>query len=98
MIIGQGTIGIEIEEQIKPDIIIVPIGGGGLISGISNYFNKDCLIYGVESLNSDSMNQAINNNKPVYINNINTFIDGTRVDMVGNLTFKLLRYDKKYRK
>ncbi len=88
---GQGTIAREIYDEIKPDIIICPIGGGGLISGVGVYskaVNKDCLIFGVEPKNADSMNKALNANKQIKIDDLDTFVDGASVKEVGFNTFK----------
>ena len=55
---GQATIGLEIYNDIKPDFIVVPVGGGGLISGISEYskiINPNCKIIGVEPENANSL-------------------------------------------
>ena len=91
VIIGQGTIASEIYQDIKPDIIICPIGGGGLISGIGIYskmVNNQCKIIGVEPHNADSMKKSLENNTQVKIKNINKFVDGASVNMVGNKTFE----------
>ena len=92
VIIGQSTIAYEIYEDIKPDIIICPIGGGGLISGIGQYskiMNKNCLIYGVEPKNADSMNKSLQNKKITTVHDIDIFVDGASVKTVGHKTFEL---------
>jgi len=92
VIIGQGTIGNEIYEEIKPDMIILPIGGGGLISGVGQYskiMNKDCLIYGVEPKNADSMTQSLKNKEITTIEDIDTFVDGASVKTAGQKTFEI---------
>ena len=89
---GQSTIGYEIYNKINPDLIICPIGGGGLISGISKYsklMNPECKIIGVEPENAESMSYAIKNNKPKKLNNIDTFVDGASVSQVGEKTFNI---------
>ena len=94
VIIGQGTVATEIYEDIKPDIIISPIGGGGLISGVGLYsksFNKDCEILGVEPENADSMKQSIANNKITTISNLDTFVDGASVKTAGKNTFEICK-------
>ena len=94
VIIGQGTVATEIYEDIKPDIIISPIGGGGLISGIGSYskfFNKNCEILGAEPKNADSMKQSIANNKITTISNLDTFVDGASVKTIGNNTFEICK-------
>ena len=92
VIIGQSTIGHEIYEDIRPDIIISPIGGGGLISGIGQYskiINKNCIIYGVEPKNADSMNKSLHNKKINTIDDIDIFVDGASVKTVGQKTFEI---------
>ncbi len=94
VIIGQGTVAAEIYEDIKPDIIISPIGGGGLISGVGSYsksLNKDCVILGVEPENADSMNQSLKNNKVTTISNLDTFVDGASVKTAGKNTFEICK-------
>lgn len=96
VIIGQGTIGKEIFDQTKGkiDYVFAPIGGGGLISGISAYLkekNHLIKIFGVESNGTASMFQSLRNNKIVPLNEIDTFCDGVAVKEVGHLTFSLVK-------
>ena len=90
VIIGQGTIGVEIEEDLKADIVIMPVGGGGLISGVGSYL-KDSLIYGVEPNNADSLTKSLCYNKRIKIDNIDTFVDGASIQLVGKRTFKVCK-------
>ena len=73
-------------------MIILPIGGGGLISGVGQYskiMNKDCLIYGVEPKNADSMTRSLKNKELTTIENIDTFVDGASVKTAGKKTFEI---------
>ena len=91
-ITGQATIGLEIVENIKPDYIICPIGGGGMISGISTYCknkDKNIKIVGVEPENADSMKKSIERGQIVTLDTFNSFVDGAAVKKVGDLTFEL---------
>ena len=91
---GQATIAYEIYKDIVPDYIICPIGGGGLISGIGQYYkliNPNCKIIGVESENADSMTLALENDSPTLISNINTFVDGASVAKVGDIPFEICK-------
>ncbi|MGM9993237.1 MAG: threonine ammonia-lyase [Candidatus Avigastranaerophilus sp.] len=93
VIAGQGTIGLEILEQL-PDIdsVIVPIGGGGLISGIAyamKQLKPSCKIYGVQAQGAGSMYQSFINKKILELPAVHTFADGTAVKRPGNLTFEL---------
>jgi len=94
VIAGQGTIGKEIYEKLKGklDIVLVPIGGGGLISGISIYLkekNPNIKIYGVEPEGAASMYESLKRGKIVNLKNIDTFADGVAVKKPGKITFKI---------
>jgi threonine dehydratase len=95
IISGQGTIAKEILEELPDtDIILVPIGGGGLISGIGMYaksINPSIKIIGVEPEGALSMKQSIENGKVVTLNKLKTSAEGVAVKMVGDLTFELAR-------
>ena len=95
VIAGQGTIALEIYEQLKDvDAIVVPIGGGGLISGIAatiKQIKPECKVYGVQAQNADSMYVSIREHKRVELKHVNTFADGTAVKLPGNLTFEFCK-------
>jgi len=91
---GQGTVAAEILKQIKGhvDYIFVPIGGGGLISGIGSYLkilSPDTKIIGVEPLGAPAMKEALSAGKVLTINNIDTFVDGAAVRRVGQINFDI---------
>lgn len=89
---GQGTVGVEILEDLPDvDVIIVPIGGGGLASGLGNYIRKakpDVKCYGVEPEGAACMKAAFKAGKPVTLEHIITFVDGAAVKRAGDLTFE----------
>ena len=88
IIAGQGTVGLEIAEQLE-DVaeVIVPVGGGGLISGIALYLaERGVRITGVEPKGSDAMRQAIAAGRPVDIDPPTTIADGLKPVLVGDLT------------
>lgn len=92
VIAGQGTIALELLEQL-PDIdaVIVPIGGGGLISGIAytiKTLKPDCKVYGVQAQGAGSMFHSIEANKRTELPKVSTFADGTAVKMPGEHTFE----------
>lgn len=95
VIAGQGTIGIEIFNQLPDvDIIVVPIGGGGLISGIAlaiKEINPKIKIIGVEADGAASMWASRNANKLVQLPHVNTIADGIAVKRPGDLTFNLVQ-------
>ena len=94
---GQGTIALEILEKLpETDIIIVPIGGGGLISGIAcaaKIIKPGIKIIGVEPEGAASAYESIKENKIVELKEANTIADGTAVKKIGELNFE---YIKKY--
>jgi len=92
---GQGTVGVEIMNDL-PDVeaVIMPVGGGGLASGAGTYFrqqNPDILLIGVEPEGAPSMVGAFENNGPVTLGTIDRFVDGAAVKRVGSLTYELCR-------
>ena len=94
---GQGTIALEILEELpETDIILVPIGGGGLISGIAcaaKILKPEIKIIGIEPEGAASAYEAIKENKVVELKEANTIADGTAVKKIGDLNFE---YIKKY--
>lgn len=97
VIAGQGTVAMEIVRQIqksngKIDAVFAPVGGGGLLSGIAVYIKAlypEIKVFGVQTYDSDSMNQSLKAGKPVLVSDVGLFSDGTAVKLVGNETFKL---------
>jgi len=89
---GQGTVGVEIYQDLPgAEVIVMPIGGGGLASGVGSYFkniNPEIKLIGVEPEGAPSMNQALKNGSPVTLDYIDRFVDGAAVKRVGNLTFE----------
>src|SRR5690606_24239064 len=84
---GQGTVGVEIlQDQPDTDIVIVPIGGGGLVSGVGGYFREakpGVAIYGVEPQGAPSMKAALEHGGAITLDEINRFVDGAAVKRVG---------------
>jgi threonine dehydratase len=95
VIAGQGTIGLEIlEEQPDLDVILVPIGGGGIAAGIAlavKTMNPKCKVIGVQSENAPSMYEAIHSNHIETIKVTKTIADGIAVARPGDLTFPLIQ-------
>ncbi|MCG1034820.1 threonine ammonia-lyase IlvA [Polaribacter sargassicola] len=91
---GQATIGLEILEQTKTkiDYVFVPIGGGGLSSGLSSvfkYLSPETKIIGVEPAGAPSMKTSIENKKNTILDTIDSFVDGAAVKKVGDLNFAI---------
>lgn len=93
IIAGQGTVGLEIVQQKKPDIIVAPIGGGGLISGISLLKQKfpEIKVIGVEPLRSASMYLSITRGSITELGKIDTIADGLRAKKPGEKTFEIVK-------
>ncbi len=94
VIAGQGTIGRELDDQMDPEVtaVFVPIGGGGLISGIASYLKykrPHVKIIGVEPTDSAAMKTSLLAGKPVTLDHVGIFADGVAVKRVGDETFRL---------
>lgn len=92
VIAGQGTIGLEILEQM-PDVeaVIVPIGGGGLISGVAfaiKNLNPNIKVYGVQASGAPSMRNSIRDGKIECLDHVSTIADGIAVKEPGEHTFQ----------
>jgi threonine dehydratase len=91
---GQGTIAVEIYEEVQPDIIIGCIGGGGLMAGISLYskhVNPGCILYGAESEDCCAMYKSIKSGNVVSLKSYDTFVDGASVKEVGKLNYEICK-------
>lgn len=95
IIAGQGTVGLEIFEQLRDvDDVLVPIGGGGLIAGIAialKQLNPRIRIIGVEADGAQSMKVSVEKGEPVILNSVHTIADGIAVKSPGNLTFQVTK-------
>ena len=95
VIAGQGTIGLELLEQLPElDAVIVPIGGGGLISGVAfaiKHLNPNVKIYGVQASGAPSMLNSIEHNKIERMGFVRTIADGIAVKEPGEHTFEYCR-------
>ena len=96
---GQGTVGVEILEDFTPhsggagggiDYLFIPVGGGGLSSGVGSYFktySPKTKIIGLEPEGAPAMFESLKNGYPVTLNSIDRFVDGAAVKRVGDITF-----------
>ena len=95
VIAGQGTIGLEILDQLPDvDAIVVPVGGGGLISGVAYAVKKlkpNVKIYGVQAKEAASMADSLKYDEQVTLSTVSTFADGIAVKHPGDLTFSLIK-------
>ncbi|KRF38629.1 threonine ammonia-lyase IlvA [Paenibacillus sp. Soil787] len=95
-IAGQGTVGLEIMNQMpeSPDFIFATIGGGGLAAGVATYVDSvspRTRIIGVEPEGAASMTEALKQGKVVTLSTIEKFVDGAAVKRVGELTFEICK-------
>lgn len=92
---GQATVGLELLEDMPSiDYLILPVGGGGLSSGVSSVFRQlspKTKIIGVEPTGAPSLTQALLAGYPVKLDKINTFVDGASVKRIGDYNFPLLK-------
>lgn len=95
VIAGQGTIGLEILEQLpNVDAVVVPIGGGGLIAGVAytiKQINPACKVYGVQAAGAPSMEKSIVDDEIKTLSRVQTIADGIAVKTPGDLTFELVK-------
>ena len=94
VIAGPGTIGLEILEQL-PDVsqVVVPIGGGGLMSGVAyanKHLNPNVKIYGVQAAGAASMVKSQQEGTPITLDQAETFADGIAVKHPGDITYQLV--------
>lgn len=93
---GQGTLAAEIVEQLgkAPDVVLVPVGGGGLLAGLGAWFRTHypaTRLVGVEPAGAPCMIEALAAGEPVALSPIDTFIDGAAVSRAGDLTLPLVQ-------
>ncbi|WP_269477214.1 threonine ammonia-lyase [Hominibacterium faecale] len=94
VIAGQGTIGLEILDQlVDVDAVVVPVGGGGLISGVAyaiKQLKPECKIYGVQAAGAPSMYESVKAHEKKTLETVDTFADGIAVKVPGNETYELV--------
>ncbi|RLV60430.1 threonine dehydratase [Parashewanella curva] len=95
VIAGQGTVGLEIINQLSGiDTIILPVGGGGLASGVASVCkqcNPNIKVIGVEPEGAPSLSQSLKNSSNTNLKFIDKFVDGAAVQRMGDLTFGFCR-------
>lgn len=94
VIAGQGTIGTEIEEDLPDvEVVVVPVGGGGLISGIAvalKHLKPKIKIYGVQAKGAAAMVKSFRKGRRTEIEKVDTIADGIAVKKPGELTFRII--------
>jgi threonine dehydratase len=94
-IAGQGTIAVELLGQLddEPDLVVVPVGGGGCIAGITTYLAErttNTSVLGIEPAGAAAMMAALANGGPVTLDHVDQFVDGAAVSRAGTLTYAAL--------
>jgi threonine dehydratase len=92
---GQGTVAVEILDQLdgEPDLVVVPVGGGGCIAGITTYLAERTVstsVLGVEPAGAAAMMAALAAGGPVTLDYVDQFVDGAAVNRAGTLTHAAL--------
>ncbi|WP_311525274.1 threonine ammonia-lyase IlvA [uncultured Varibaculum sp.] len=95
-IAGQGSIAVDLDSQLPEDtdMILIPVGGGGLIAGMATWLKAHrpgIRIVGVESAGAASMKAALEAGNPVSLERVDSFVDGTAVGRAGDLTYQVVR-------
>jgi threonine dehydratase len=95
VILGQASVGVEMLDQLgrAPDLVILPVGGGGLASGVTRYLRgevPETEFLFVEPLGGASLTAALANGSPVTLPRVNSFVDGAAVARIGERNFDLL--------
>ncbi|MBP6827023.1 MAG: threonine ammonia-lyase IlvA [Saprospiraceae bacterium] len=92
---GQGTVGLEIMEDLpETDFVFVPVGGGGLSAGVGSFFKSNSpgtAVIGVEPEGAPSLTAALRAGRPVTLDAIERFVDGAAVKRIGDVTFPICR-------
>ncbi|MEX0305339.1 MAG: threonine ammonia-lyase IlvA [Leisingera sp.] len=90
---GQASIAVEIEAQLgkAPDHVILPVGGGGMSSGVASWFGDEVHSLFVEPAGGACLRAALAAGKPVALDHVDTFCDGAAVGRIGNQTFDILK-------
>ncbi|MCV7377247.1 threonine dehydratase [Mycobacterium alsense] len=92
---GQGTIAVELLDQLgsEPDLVVVPVGGGGCVAGITTYLAErttNTAVLGVEPAGAAAMMAALAAGEPVTLDHVDQFVDGAAVKRAGTLTYATL--------
>ncbi|MBR0413244.1 MAG: threonine ammonia-lyase [Eubacterium sp.] len=95
VIAGQGTIGLEILNQLPDaDVVVVPVGGGGLIAGVAytiKQLKPTCRVYGVQAFGAPSMQESLECDEIKTLKGVNTIADGIAVKTPGDLTYEICK-------
>ena len=93
VIAGQGTVGLGNFDQPDVEVVLVPVGGGGLISGVAyaiKHLHPECKVYGVQAAGAPSMRDSVQKHEAITLDGVATFADGIAVKHPGDLTYELV--------
>ncbi len=91
---GQASVAVEIEAQLgkTPDYVVLPVGGGGMSSGVATYLGDTTYPFFVEPEGGACLRHALAAGHPVTLDHVDTFVDGAAVGRIGQRTFELLKH------
>lgn len=91
---GQASVAVEVEAQLgkAPDIVVLPVGGGGMSAGVATWFGERTHCLFVEPLGGACFCAALAAGRPVTLDHVDTFVDGAAVGRIGSLTFEMLKH------
>ncbi|MFK7754908.1 MAG: threonine ammonia-lyase IlvA, partial [Sedimentitalea sp.] len=94
---GQASVAVEIADQLQgdPDVIVLPVGGGGMSSGVSKWFGSGPRCIFVEPKGGACLHAAVLAKQPVTLDHVDTFVDGAAVGRIGARTFEILKHVRK---
>jgi threonine dehydratase len=96
VIAGQGSLAVELVEQLPDfDTVLIPVGGGGLISGMATYLKAQrpsVRVIGVEPTSADAMTRSLAAGRPVTLSKVSTIADGLAASAPGSLTLEIARH------
>jgi threonine dehydratase len=91
---GQATVAVEFMSQMVPDVVVLPVGGGGLSAGVLSYLREvapSAEVYFVEPMGGRSLDAAVAAGEPVTLSDVDSFVDGAAVARIGMLPFEILQ-------
>ncbi len=93
-VLGTATLGSELADQVEPEVVLVPIGGGGLCAGVSLAIKQKypgCLVFGVEPEGADTMTRSFKSGKPESLDKVRTIADSLGAPYAAPFTFSICR-------
>ena len=88
---GQGTVGLELEEDARPDTVLVAVGGGGLMGGVATWFDGGARVVAVEPRTTDALHEALRAGRPVATTPTGVAADSLGASVIGDIAFEVAR-------